>query len=36
MGDSARKFILDNYTWDSIALKMISVYQEITPLNLPL
>ena len=30
MGDRARQFILDNYTWDKIALKMISVYQNLT------
>jgi glycosyltransferase involved in cell wall biosynthesis len=29
MGDRARQFILDNYTWDKIALKMISVYQNL-------
>jgi glycosyltransferase involved in cell wall biosynthesis len=29
MGDCARQFILDNYTWDRIALKMISVYQNL-------
>jgi len=29
MGDRARQFILDNYTWDRIALKMISVYEDL-------
>jgi glycosyltransferase involved in cell wall biosynthesis len=29
MGARARQFILDNYTWDSIAVKIVSVYQGI-------
>ncbi|MEH2374712.1 glycosyltransferase [Nostoc sp.] len=29
MGDRARQFILENYTWDSVAFKLISVYQDI-------
>jgi glycosyltransferase involved in cell wall biosynthesis len=29
MGYRARQFILDNYTWDKILLKMISVYENI-------
>ena len=29
MGDRAREFILDNYTWDRIAAKMVAVYQDI-------
>lgn len=28
-GDRARQFILENYTWDKIVLKMISIYKEI-------
>ncbi|QLE51310.1 glycosyltransferase [Nostoc sp. C057] len=28
-GDRARKFILENYTWDRIASKLISVYTDI-------
>jgi len=30
MGDHSRQFILENYTWDRIALKLISVYQNLT------
>lgn len=29
MGDRARQFILKNYTWDKVALQMISVYKSI-------
>ena len=29
MGYRARQFILDNYTWDKIVLKMVSVYEDI-------
>jgi glycosyltransferase involved in cell wall biosynthesis len=29
MGDLARQFILGNYTWDKIALKMASVYTKV-------
>jgi glycosyltransferase involved in cell wall biosynthesis len=29
MGDQARQFILVNYTWDGIASKMFTVYQDI-------
>ncbi|WP_373479708.1 glycosyltransferase [Geminocystis sp.] len=29
MGHRAQKFILENYTWDEIAKKLIKVYQEI-------
>ncbi|MGK7952404.1 MAG: glycosyltransferase [Xenococcaceae cyanobacterium] len=30
MGDRARQFILDNYTWDKIAMQMKEVYQRIS------
>ncbi len=30
MINRARQLILNNYKWDSIAAKMISVYQDIT------
>jgi glycosyltransferase involved in cell wall biosynthesis len=29
MGDRARQFIMENYTWDQVAQKMISVYEDI-------
>lgn len=32
-GDRARQFILENYTWDNIAAKMISVYQDLISLE---
>jgi glycosyltransferase involved in cell wall biosynthesis len=30
MGDRARKFIFENYTWEKIATKLIAVYQAIS------
>jgi hypothetical protein len=29
MGDRARQFILGNYTWDKIASRLSTIYQEI-------
>ncbi|MBD2666125.1 hypothetical protein B6N60_01808 [Richelia sinica FACHB-800] len=29
MGDRAREFILENYTWDRVASKMVSLYKDI-------
>ena len=29
MGDRARKIILENYTWDQVAVKMQQIYQSI-------
>ena len=29
MGDRARQFVLDNYTWDKVAANLIEVYQAI-------
>ena len=29
MGDRARQFILENYTWDKVASKMITIYKQI-------
>lgn len=33
MGDRAKKFILENYTWDQIAKQLIEVYQDIIENN---
>ncbi|MDH6062762.1 glycosyltransferase [Umezakia ovalisporum] len=29
MGDAAREFIFNNYTWDSVAAKMMAIYKDI-------
>lgn len=34
MGDRARKFICENYTWDCIASKLISIYANINKYNI--
>lgn len=33
MGNCARQFILENYTWDRVAEKMVSVYKDIVNLT---
>ncbi len=35
MGDRARQFILEHYTWDNIAAQLIDVYAEILGVGLP-
>ncbi|MDH6072983.1 glycosyltransferase [Umezakia ovalisporum] len=35
MGDAAREFIFNNYTWDSVAAKMVGIYKDILGYDKP-